>query len=420
MCVFCKIMNKQACLRLILSLQFFLVAVALLNAQDTLFRNKAVFDTVTPGFYQKEILRSIHAKSISPRKTYLAVEGVTADYPVNPHLYTRFWHTPPQSQGASGTCWAFGSVALIESEQYRAGGQEVKLSEMYIVYWEYVERAAAFADSRGKTTLGEGSEAAATLKIIQEYGIVPWEAYNGKLPGQKVYNHEALVSEILGFLEHVECNGLWDKNYVTSTVRDILDHYMGRPPQTFIYRNREFTPVSFRDSVIKVQPADLVSFMSSNSESFGNMTELREDDNWRPLRCYYNVSIADFTALIVSGLKNGYTACICGDVSEAGMLREKKVSIVPTFDIPAEYIDDDSRQLRLSDGSTTDDHCMQIVGYGMFNNQYWFLVKDSGAGAWSLPDAGYRYMNLDYIRLKMMNVLIHKAAATFILDNIIK
>jgi hypothetical protein len=36
---------------------------------------------------------------------------------------------------------------------YRLTGQEIKLSEMFTVYWEYVERAKRFIAERGKAIL---------------------------------------------------------------------------------------------------------------------------------------------------------------------------------------------------------------------------------------------------------------------------
>jgi bleomycin hydrolase len=40
----------------------------------------------------------------------------------------------------------------------RQGKSPDKLSEMFVVYWEYVEKARGFVRSRGRSTLGEGSQ----------------------------------------------------------------------------------------------------------------------------------------------------------------------------------------------------------------------------------------------------------------------
>lgn len=107
-------------------------------------------------------------------------------------------------------------------------------------------------------------------------------------------------------------------------------------------------------------------------------------------------------------------------VSEPGHDKYAEVSIIPTFDIPSEYIDENARQLRLSNKATTDDHCIHLVGYLKKGDDLWFLIKDSGSGAQDGPNKGYRFFHEDYVKLKMMNVLVHKEAASDILDEIIK
>jgi bleomycin hydrolase len=119
-------------------------------------------------------------------------------------------------------------------------------------------------------------------------------------------------------------------------------------------------------------------------------------------------------------IASGYTISLCGDVSEPGHDKFTEVAIVPSFDIPAEYINEDSRQMRLSNGTTTDDHCIHVVGYKKSGDDYWYLIKDSGSGAFDGRNKGYRFYHEDYIKLKMMNYMIHVDAARPVLDNIIK
>src|SRR5690349_18179058 len=95
---------------------------------------------------------------------------------------------------------------------------------------------------------------------------------------------------------------------------------------------------------------------------------------------YYNVPLNDFISTIKNAIKNGYSISIGGDVSESGMDNHLGVMMIPTYDIPSAYIDDYARQLRFSNGSTTDDHAMHLMGYTEKSNGTWFLFKDSGSG----------------------------------------
>ena len=64
----------------------------------------------------------------------------------------------PISQGNTGTCWCFSTTSFYESEIKRITKKDINLSELYPVYFEYIEKAKGYINSRGKTHFGEGSE----------------------------------------------------------------------------------------------------------------------------------------------------------------------------------------------------------------------------------------------------------------------
>jgi len=101
---------------------------------------------------------------------------------------------------------------------------------------------------------------------------------------------------------------------------------------------------------------------------------------------------------------------IGGDVSDAGYDSRRKAGIIPTFDIPSEYIDEYSRQFRFDNKTTGDDHGIHLVGYTLKNGKDWYLIKDSGAGARNIEPFGFYFYNEDYIKLKMLGITIHKDA----------
>ena len=139
-------------------------------------------------------------------------------------------------------------------------------------------------------------------------------------------------------------------------------------------------------------------------------------DNWWHSAEYYNVPLNDFMSIVKTSIKNGYSMAIGGDVSESGMDNKLGVCMIPTYDIPSAYIDDYARQMRFSNGSTTDDHGMHLVGYEEKSNGTWYLIKDSGSGGHNNQTApGYWYMHEDFIKLKMMNITVHKDAVKEIL-----
>ena len=110
---------------------------------------------------------------------------------------------------------------------------------------------------------------------------------------------------------------------------------------------------------------------------------------------------------------------IGGDVSEAGFLKSTQTAIIPNFDIPSAYINENSRQFRFSNKTTTDDHGMHLVGYTERNGTTWYLIKDSSSGSRNndedAAEFGYYFFHEDYVKLKMMGFTIHKDAVKDIL-----
>ena len=386
--------------------------------------DKSTFKSYSPGFYENNILKDNRDYETlnNPKKSYsyFKVDFKGRTFPNDKKLYKEIWHNPPVCQGNSGTCWCYATTSFMESEVKRIAGVEVKLSEMYTVYWEYVDRALDFVRTRGNTTFSEGSEASSIPIVWEKYGIVPYSVYEGKPKERKFNSHRKMEQEMEKYLENIKKHARWNEETVEKDIRAILDKEMGTPPAKFSYNNKEYTPQTFLSDFLKLKMIDYFNFMSTKSENFNEKNELVEADNWRHYSNYYNVTIDDFMNVIISSLKKEYSVCICGDISEPGYDNETQVAIIPDFDIPSKSINDDARQIRLSDGSTTDDHCIHMVGYYEKDGELWFLIKDSNGGAFDGKFPGYRFFSNDFVKLKMMNIMIYKEGGREVLDKIIK
>jgi bleomycin hydrolase len=159
---------------------------------------------------------------------------------------------------------------------------------------------------------------------------------------------------------------------------------------------------------------DYIDVLSYLQQPFWEKVEYEVPDNWWHSKDYCNVPLEDYMNALKNAIKNHYTIVIGGDVSEAGFIRDAQVAIIPTFDIPSAEIDDNARQFRFSNGTTTDDHGMHVVGYYEKDGTDWYLVKDSGSGSRNndeaSPEFGYYFFRGDYLKLKMMDFLVHKDA----------
>jgi len=174
--------------------------------------------------------------------------------------------------------------------------------------------------------------------------------------------------------------------------------------------------MSFMKEMAALNPDDYIDFMSLKSEPYWSKAEYRVPDNYWHSKEYFNVPLDVFMDIIKNSVKQGYSMAIGGDVSESGYLASYDVGFVPSFDIPSEYIDENARQFRFSNRSTTDDHGVHLVGYKEIEDgKWWFLIKDSSSSSFNGKNKGYFFYHEDYIKLKMMNITIHREAVPGIL-----
>ncbi len=347
-------------------------------------------------------------KEEKPAKKEFKVDFAGIAAPTSVDQFTSYWHAKPVSQGLSGMCWCFSTTSYFESEIYRLTKRTIRLSELYTVYWEYVEKARRYVRERGESEFGQGSESNAVSRIWKQYGIVPADAYTGLLNGQPFHDHDKMFDEMNTYLKSLKTSNAWDEDAVLKTIRSILDHYIGAPPQTVKVEGKTMTPQEYFEKVVRLNLDDYVEVMSLMQQPFYKKVEYEVGDNWWHSKDYFNVPVNDFIAVIKDALRKGQTICIGGDTSEPGHSGNAGIAVVPTFDIPSAYIDDLARQMRFSNKTTGDDHGIHIVGYLEKDGKDWYLVKDSGSGSRNNSHPGYMFFHEDFVKLKMLTLTVHK------------
>ena len=246
------------------------------------------------------------------------------------------------------------------------------------------------------------------------YGMVPEKAYTGLETGRKFHSHEQMYKELKTYLESVKASNSWNEEEVIATVRAILDDYLGSPPTAVTWNDKSYSPKEFLSNVLKLKLEDYVDILSVMQQPVWQKVEYEVPDNWWHSKEYYNVPLADYMNAIKSAILNHYSLAIGGDVSEPGFSRTLQAAIIPAFDVPNSNIDDNARQFRISNGTTTDDHGMHLVGYAERNGTDWYLIKDSGSGSRNndvqAAEFGYYFFREDYVKLKMISFTVHKDA----------
>lgn len=390
----------------------FLLCMATLAAAQPAHRDRAVFAPKTDAMDDSIHAAVDRARPKSSPATTMLLDFDSIAAPAALSEFRSVWHLPPVMQGISGMCWSFSTTSMLESEVYRTTGRKLDLSEVHTVYWEHVEKARGFVQSRGKSFLGEGSEANAVFRIWKKYGVVPAEAFTGLKPGAKYHDHRAMFAEIKGYLAGVKAAQAWNEAAVIATVRDILNHYLGAPPAAVTVEGKSLTPQEYLAQVVRLDPDDYVDILSLMQQPWHERVEYPVPDNWWHSADYYNVPLDEYMALIKSAIRKGYSLEIGGDFDEPGYSWGKAgLAVVPVWDIPAAAITDEARQFRFSNGTTLDDHGLHLVGYTEKEGVDWFLVKDSWSSAYNSSHPGYYFFREDYVRLKMLCCSMHKDAA---------
>lgn len=387
-------------------------------------RDQAVYKQYPESYYWSKIMPSIQGDKVDKpeRKPSFKVDITGRTFPNDPEKYNQVWHTNPVSQGNTNTCWCYSTTSFYESEVKRLKGKEVRMSEMYTVYWEYIERAKYFVANKGDMYFGEGSETNAVGRMMEKYGMVPYEAYPGTRDGEEFPTHEEMFDELYAYMGYAYQNKLWDEEKVVAGVQKILESHIGPVPTEVVVNGKKMSPEKYLKKELGLEMGDYVHFMSLMESAYWGRAEYKVPDNWWHSDNYYNIPLDDYMEGMKQSLRAGYSFAIGGDVSEAGLVTYEGIAIVPTFDIPSEYIDENARQFRFNNESTTDDHAMHVVGYQEYEGDTWFLVKDSGSGSRHCGEGqnrfGYYFFHEDFVKLKMMNFTVHKDAVKDILEKV--
>jgi bleomycin hydrolase len=372
----------------------------------------ALIDSVSSAI-QKECRGK--EKKRSDAKNVIRFDWSGIERPVSAAAFKAPFHFPPHRQYRTNTCWSFSTTSFFESEIKRLSGREIKLSEMHTVYWEYVEKTLGYIARRGCQAFAPGSESDAVSIVWKKYGVVPYAAYPGLPPGKDKYDEDDMFKEMSRYLEFAKEHNYWDEAIVIGQIQAILDRYMGPPPAEFEYEGARYTPKEFLDKVVKLDVDDYVQVMSTLSVPFYTRGRYDVPDNWRPTEDYMNVPLDEFYECLARAAARGYTAAIGGDVSEPGYYGLENAAIVPTFDIPQEYIDQNSRELRFENKTTEDDHGVHLLAMTKAGGRDWFLIKDSAASSHWGKEKGYYFYRDDYIKLKMLSFMVHKDVVRFVM-----
>ncbi|SNR17292.1 C1 family peptidase [Tenacibaculum jejuense] len=316
--------------------------------------------------------------------------------------------SPLKDQQSSGTCWSFATTSFLETEAIRKGKPSISLSPMFYVHPAYLGKSKKFIETKGKSWLDAGDLTFSVLKGYETYGAVPESVYNGIIKGDWQHDHVEMDNLIKTMISSVATSGYGriKPNSWKQSLEGVLNAYLGKAPEKFKYNGKEFTPKSFADFYLGINPKDYVEITSYNHLKYYTNSTLKIPANWGDNK-YLNLPIQDFESVIENALKKGYSLAWDGDASEPNFNFEKGVAEL-TKEQESLKITQDLRQQTFEDKSTTDDHNMHLIGKATdTSGKIYYILKNSEGNN---EQGGYMYMSKKALLLKTISVLVHKEA----------
>lgn len=332
--------------------------------------------------------------------------------------------TSVKSQGSAGTCWSYSGNSFIESEMIRMKKKPVDIAEIFTARQVYLGKARNYVLFGGNMGLGDGAELHDVMNILRKHGAMPQDAYTLEDYGKGTVKSGEFQDKIKEILDtFVKNKDNKSASWVTD-VNNYMDEKLGKLPETFDYNGKKYTPKSFANEVIGINPDDYIELSNYKDMPYYQKMVQPVSDNWSYDQLY-NVPMTELTDIVDVALAKGYTIGWATDVSEPYFSWKNGVAHVPNLDLynitdeerklifdgPLEEkkINEDLRLDGLYTMKTTDDHGMHIVGKAKDQNgKEYYKVKNSWGA--SNDYKGYLYVTKTYVQLKTTAIMVNKNA----------
>ena len=346
--------------------------------------------------------------------------------------------TPVKNQAATGTCWCFATTSFMESELLRMGKGTYDLSEMFIVRQKYMNQLQDNYLRRGNGNIGQGSLSHTFMNAYRQVGIVPEEVYTGINYDSERHNHSEMVRYMHAIADVAVKTKQRSPEY-DKLIANLFDTYLGKLPEKFTYKGKEYTPKSFAES-LGLNMDDYNELTSFTHHPYYVKFDVEVPDNWEH-SLMYNLPLDEMMETVDYALTNGYTVCWDGDVSEKGFSFTNGVAINPevkkvedlsntdrarfeklgekerleeVFKFERPYpeikVTPEVRQAGFESFVTTDDHLMHVTGITKDQNGTKYYITKNSWGTDRNKFGGYLNMSESFVRAKTIYVMVHKDA----------
>lgn len=313
--------------------------------------------------------------------------------------------TPVKDQSMSSTCWSFSSVSLLESELLKNGKGETDLSEMFVARYSMLRKIERHLALKGSNFFTPGGQFHDMVWVLKNYGMLPEEAYSGKGQGERNHDHSEMDTVLSYFVKDCVNRGITtlhtsQRKFIDST----LDYYYGKVPAAFQIRGKSYTPKTYLQQYLGINPSDYIEITSYTHHPFYTKFVLEDKYNWTG-DAYYNVPMTDFETITDLALDNGYTVGWDGDAEDDYFDYAEGLAYMPSA--ISDY--QKERQKAFEDQTTLLNHMMHIVGRTRKMGATWYYIKNSW-GELTNSLGGFMYMREDYLKMRTLAIIVNKNA----------
>jgi bleomycin hydrolase len=310
--------------------------------------------------------------------------------------------SPIKDQQATGVCWSFATTSFIETEAIRLGKSPVVLSPMFFIIPTTIDKAEKYIRMNGKSYFDPGDLTFSLLNAYRKFGAIPQKVYSGKKDSTSKYDHREMDKALLDKVKYYVNSGRGNMTTAgyRKDIEEILTSAMGKAPDTFTYHNKNFTPISFANEMVGINPDDYIEITSFSHHPFYTRFILEIESNWNN-DYYLNLPINDFSNVVDYALLHNFSVCWDGDTYT---YNNGFAVLNDTINV----ITQESRQEAFDNYTTTDVHNMHIIGIAENNKgKRFYIIKNSSD---QRNCGGYMYMSKEYFLLKTISVMVNKEA----------
>jgi len=370
--------------------------------------------------------------------------------------------TELKNQGTTSNCWVFSGISFLESECIRknTANEQLDLSEAYVVYYAFLEKAKFYLETMGEGVFSAGGWSNDVFYLIGKYGIVREDDYEitksfkvelHKMPlllendslfesnrvpfdsiedtasqhqsnpstFQQMYPERPLMkrlkNELDSTIEKYKAQGSIPEQAMIATLENIkviLNEGIGAIPEEISYNGNVITPLYFSQSILGIHTDAYVHITSFENLGFNEIVQLPSPAPWFVEAQYINVDTELFYEITRLALITNYGLVIeCKAMLEPGYhkIAGKADTIIYPDDIDYEKIESMRVNRYLKGNMTWNNHLIHMVGFDETLTP-WFLIKDSYGDmlGGTKEYRGYINMSKTYFLLKTAYVTVHK------------